>query len=423
MFLPWTQVNTERVNLAAKGMKHTEGGWPKEVDRSEVQETTKWKKRIDRDPAFATAIRQLTSEASKPLKQNDTLDIFEEYFVGECVRHSSDNLSSKSLMLFKDQVTDCRRTATCISWQPDGAPRLAVGYAILKFQKQPDPMPSQAYIWDVNQSNTPVTELASKSPVVSLMYNSKITDVIAGGCYSGLISLWDLRKGTKPAETTPTETSHYDPVYDIMWLQSKTNNELISVSTDGRVLWWDTRNLKAPVEDCVLCEGTNTAEVVGGLSLEWSVDAGPTKYLVGTEQGVTVTLKKRPKKGNCTSVEIAQRFGVENGKHYGPVYAVKRNPFHPKYFLTIGDWTAKIWMEEVKSPIICTDHHPAPLLTGQWSPTRPGLFMVCREDGFLDFWDYYYRQNEVTFQHKVCDAALWSIAVQANGELDEIYRP
>lgn len=26
---------------------------------------------------------------------------------------------------------------------------------------------------------------------------------------------------------------------------------------------------------------------------------------------------------------------------------------------------------------------------------------MCREDGFLDFWDYYYRQNEVTFQHKV----------------------
>ncbi|KEP64338.1 UNVERIFIED_CONTAM: dynein intermediate chain, putative [Hammondia hammondi] len=409
-------VNTERVSVGTKGMKHVEGGWPKEVDPSEIQETAKWRKRLDRDPGFATAIKHLSSEATRPLMQNDTLDIFEEYFAGETVQTTSGNLSARSLTLFKDKVTDCKRTATCIAWHPEGSTKLAVAYAILKFQKQPDPMPSQAYIWDITQSNTPLTELTGQSPVVSIMYNNKITDVIVGGCYNGLISLWDLRKGTKPAETSRTETSHYDPVYDVTWLQSKTNNELVSVSTDGHVLWWDTRNLAAPVEDCELADAAASTQTVGGMCIEWSVDAGPTKYLVGTERGSTVTLKKKPKKGDSKSVEIAQRFGQDTGRHYGPVYAVRRNPFHPKYFLTVGDWTAKIWMEEIKSPIICTDYHPASLLNCQWSPSRPGLFMVCREDGFLDFWDYYYRQNEVTFQHKVSDAALWSIAVQSQGQ-------
>nr|CEL64969.1 TPA: dynein intermediate chain, putative [Neospora caninum Liverpool] len=409
-------VNTERVSVGSKGMKHVEGGWPKEVDPSEIQETAKWRKRLDRDPGFATAIKQLSSEATRPLMQNDTLDIFEDYFAGETVQTTSGNLSARSLMLFKDKVTDCKRTATCIAWHPEGSSKLAVAYAILKFQKQPDPMPSQAYIWDVTQSNTPLTELTGQGPVVSIMFNNKITDVIVGGCYNGLISLWDLRKGTKPADTSRTENSHYDPVYDVMWLQSKTNNELVSVSTDGHVLWWDTRNLSAPVEDFELPDVAGSSQTVGGMCVEWSVDAGPTKYLVGTERGSTVTLKKKPKKGDSKTVEIAQRFGQDTGRHYGPVYAVRRNPFHPKYFLTVGDWTAKIWMEEIKSPIICTDHHPASLLNCQWSPTRPGLFMVCREDGFLDFWDYYYRQNEVTFQHKVSDAALWSIAVQSQGQ-------
>ncbi|PHJ21042.1 dynein intermediate [Cystoisospora suis] len=409
-------VNTERVSAAVKGMKHVEGGWPKEVDPAEIQETAKWRKRLDRDPGFAVAIRQLSSDVTRPLMQNDTLDIFEEYFEGETIQNTADNLSARSLMLFKDQVTECKRTVTSISWHPEGAPRLAAAYAILRFQKQPDPMPAQAYIWDTSQSNVPITELSGQSPLVSIKYNNKITDVIAGGCYNGLISLWDLRKGTKPAEVSQPETSHYDPVYEVTWLQSKTNNELVSVSTDGRVLWWDTRNLTMPVEDCELPDSISAGHTVGGMSLEWSVDAGPTKYLVGTEQGVTVTLKKRPKKGDSKSVEIGTRFGMEIGKHYGPVYAVKRNPFHPKYFLTVGDWTAKIWMEEVKSPIISTDHHPSPLLNCEWSPTRPGLFMVCREDGFLDFWDYYYRQNEVTFQHKVSDVPLWSIAVHSQGQ-------
>jgi len=36
------QVNTERVLVANKGMRHSEGGWPKEVDATEHQETSKW---------------------------------------------------------------------------------------------------------------------------------------------------------------------------------------------------------------------------------------------------------------------------------------------------------------------------------------------------------------------------------------------
>lgn len=34
-------VNTERVIAMHKGMKHVEGGWPKEVDATELQETAK----------------------------------------------------------------------------------------------------------------------------------------------------------------------------------------------------------------------------------------------------------------------------------------------------------------------------------------------------------------------------------------------
>lgn len=34
--------------------------------------------------------------------------------------------------------------------------------------------------------------------------------------------------------------------------------------------------------------------------------------------------------------------------HHGPVYALQRNPFFPKNFLTVGDWTARIWSEDIK---------------------------------------------------------------------------
>ena len=56
-----------------------------------------------------------------------------------------------------------------------------------------------------------------------------------------------------------------------------------------------------------------------------------------------------------TEVEIGTWFGSEDrgvyGKHFGPVYSVKRNPFHPKFFLSVGDWCGKMWMEELKGAV------------------------------------------------------------------------
>jgi hypothetical protein len=35
----------------------------------------------------------------------------------------------------------------------------------------------------------------------------------------------------------------FDQVYDVVWLQSKTGTECASVSSDGRLLFWDVRKL------------------------------------------------------------------------------------------------------------------------------------------------------------------------------------
>jgi len=60
--------------------------------------------------------------------------------------------------------------------------------------------------------------------------------------------------------------------------------------------------------------------------------------LVGTEQGSILTVNKRPKK----KVEIGAKYGIDSGRHYGPITAIQRNPFHTKYFMTVGDWSVKV---------------------------------------------------------------------------------
>jgi dynein intermediate chain 2 len=63
----------------------------------------------------------------------------------------------------------------------------------------------------------------------------------------------------KPTKTTLLEKSHHDPVYDIYWpTVAKTGTECVSTSTDGRLLWWDMKNLDAgPIDELVLSETFN----------------------------------------------------------------------------------------------------------------------------------------------------------------------
>lgn len=59
---------------------------------------------------------------------------------------------------------------------------------------------------------------------------------------SVLVSVyWDTRRGRQPVEVSSVKQSHRDPVYKIIWLQSKTGTDVFSASTDGQVDQWGTR--------------------------------------------------------------------------------------------------------------------------------------------------------------------------------------
>ena len=415
-------VNTRVIRTEVCNMTHREGGWPKDIDPDENQDVKRYRKKVEKAEVYRSDIVRVSDVVENAAQQNNTVDIYEDYFSGSRADHSSEPPSAKGLAVFRDPC-GVQRSATSIDWQPDSN-KLAVAYSVLNFQ---DPrflddkttLPMSAYVWDSANPNTPELELLPSSPLVSLKYNPKFPDQLVGGSYNGLVTFFDTRKGTKPIETSVIENSHHDPVYDIHWVSSKEGKLCVSVSTDGQMLWWDTRRLGEPLESLKLGTGKTAVTpefsdtVLGGSSLEYNNEAGATKFLVGTEQGVVLGVNTRNKKSN-NGVTV---YDTASGKHHGPIYSIQRNPLHTKYFLTVGDWSARVWMEDLKTPIIATRYHSAYLTGGCWSPTRPGVFYVTRDDGVLDIWDYFYRQNEVAYSHKVSDAPLTSIAVHSNGKL------
>jgi dynein intermediate chain 2 len=80
---------------------------------------------------------------------------------------------------------------------------------------------------------------------------------MGGGLYNGLIAVWDGKKSGEPVLLSSVERSHSDPVTHFHWLQSRTGTECVSTSTDGRVMWWDTRKLDEPTETLDIIENEN----------------------------------------------------------------------------------------------------------------------------------------------------------------------
>lgn len=55
------QVNTERFETETRGINHTEGGWPKDVNPTEIEQVTRYRKKIEKDEVYVSAIQQLAN--------------------------------------------------------------------------------------------------------------------------------------------------------------------------------------------------------------------------------------------------------------------------------------------------------------------------------------------------------------------------
>ncbi|KFV15406.1 Dynein intermediate chain 2, axonemal, partial [Tauraco erythrolophus] len=397
--------NTERVEVESRGLNHVEGGWPKEVNPQEVEQTIRFRKKVEKDENYINTIVHLGVLMEHCVKQNNAINIYEEDFGEEEEAEMEDEPpSAKTINVFRDpNVT--KRTATRLSWHPDMCKKLAVAYSSLEFQQNMKDMSFDSYIWDLENPNKPELVLKPSSPLVCLEYNPKDSHVLVGGCYNGQMAYWDTRKGGLPVEVSTMEVSHRDPVYGAVWLQSKTGTECFSASTDGQVLWWDIRKLSEPTETLVLdiTRKGLLENALGAVTLELA------------HHGVVVLPKHRVLLA-FRSLNPPDRSGCQGSfGHYGPVYALARNPFYPKIFLTVGDWTARIWSEEIKeSSIMWTKYHLSYLTDGCWSTVRPAVFFTTRSDGTLDVWDFLFKQNDPSLSLKVCDEPLSSLRLPDN---------
>lgn len=402
------EVNTETVTSTNTGMNHVEGGWPKDVNPAEKDQVSRYRKKAEKTAEYQQQLISIGAAMEHTIKQNNAIDIYENYFEEE--EESivvTEPPTVRTVNVYRDPK-DPKRSATSMSWYPDQATRLAVAYSILEFQKAPEGTSTDSYIWNIERPSDPEMTLSPSSPLVSIEYNTKDGHILLGGQYNGQIAVWDTRKGSRPVEVSPIEKSHRDPVYRARYLSTKTGTDAFSCSSDGQVMFWDVRNLSEPTET-LLVDPEGTGKLLGGVALEYE-STMPTKFQVGTEQGKVVLFNR---KGKTPQEKIAATYNA----HLGPVYACERNPFFPKFFLTVGDWSMRTWCEDIReSAIMWTKYSQNSLTDGCWSPARPAVCFNSKSDGTVDVWDLLFKTNEPTLRVKVTDASIQSLKIDSSGK-------
>ncbi|XP_050528690.1 dynein intermediate chain 3, ciliary-like isoform X2 [Daktulosphaira vitifoliae] len=380
------EVNTIRAEYVDRGIAHVEGGWPKDVNLDDPEQVTRFRKKAEKDDSYMHAVLQMSKLTEHFINQNNSIDIYEPYFVDPiCQDVQTVSPSYRSIAVMSDP-SNLTRPVQHLSWSPDEASKIAVSYANVEFETRGSSNSPNSYIFDLEDSTMPSFIVTSQFPIVKLEFNSRDKNNLAGGLISGQVACWDTRKGSDCIAMSNLKNSHRDPVTGIYWIHSKTGTEFYSGSSDGQVMWWDTRKLDEPTE-VLLLDLTKTEDEEEQDWVKWSRSHGitcmdydpllPIRFMIGTETGL-----------------------VFNGNR------------------KVGDWQVRIWSEDCKdSPIMWTKRHEIRLIDGAWSETKPSVFYSARVDGCLDTWDILQEQKNPIITIRVSDKSLNCVRCHENGSL------
>ncbi|XP_045451062.1 dynein axonemal intermediate chain 2 [Melitaea cinxia] len=406
-------VNSVRAEYTSSGVNHVEGGWPKDINTNDPEATQRYRRKIEKDDAYIHAVMHLGHSMEHNILQNNAVDMYQIYYSELPTIPPVERSSCHTVNVYREPGSS-RRPIRSLSWQTDGA-RLASAHADINFMRCARTL-QFSYIWDIENANAPELVIVPPQPLLDLQYNPRDQHILAGGLMNGQVGCWDMRKGSDAVAICPPHVAHRDLVQNVLFINSKTGAEFFSASPDGVVKWWDIRNMNEPTDSMIIdivktnndTQCVDNALGISALEYEQTI---PTRFMVGTETGLVIG-------GNRKGKTPLEKLPSKYEAHLGPVYALQRNPTFLKNFLTVGDWTARVWSEDCReSSILWTYSHRTKLTDGAWNPIRFSLMLVTQWDGCLSCWDLLRRRSAPIVTAQLCDEPLLRLRPHEGGLL------
>ncbi|XP_030268097.1 dynein cytoplasmic 1 intermediate chain 1a isoform X12 [Sparus aurata] len=312
-------------------------------------------------------------------------DIFFDYSGRDVEDKEGDSGSGSSLSLsrlFYDEHWSKHRVITCLDWSPQYPELLVASYN--NNEDAPHEPDGVALVWNIKfKKATPEYVFHCQSPVVSVGFARFHPNLLVGGTYSGQIVLWDNRSHRRtPVQRTPlSAAAHTHPVYCVNVVGTQNANNLITVSTDGRMCSWSLDMLSQPQETMELVYNKSKPVAVTGMAFP---TGDVNNYVVGSEEGTVYTASRHGSKaGICEMFE----------GHQGPVTgischsAVGTVDFSHLFITSSFDWTVKLWSTKHNKPLYSFEDNADYVYDVMWSPVHPALFAAVDGMGRLDLWN------------------------------------
>jgi len=70
-----------------------------------------------------------------------------------------------------------------------------------------------------------------------------------------------------------------------------------------------------------------------------------------------------------------------------PPVAMQRSPFLHDVFFCVTDFNLSLWRRGTRTPIFTSPPSTVPYTAARWSPSRPAVIFLGRQDGVLEVWD------------------------------------
>uniref|UniRef100_A0A8C5BD89 Dynein cytoplasmic 1 intermediate chain 1 n=1 Tax=Gadus morhua TaxID=8049 RepID=A0A8C5BD89_GADMO len=194
----------------------------------------------------------------------------------------------------------------------------------------------------------------------------------------GVALVWNI----KFKKATPEYIFHCQhPVYCVNVVGTQNANNLITVSTDGRMCSWSLDMLSQPQESMELVY--NKSKPVAVTAMDFPT-GDVNNYVVGSEEGTVYTASRHGSKaGICEMFEGHQGpvTGISCHNAVGPV------DFSHLFATSSFDWTVKLWSTKHNKPLYSFEDNADYVYDVMWSPVHPAVFAAVDGMGRLDLWN------------------------------------
>ncbi|XP_035605979.1 dynein, cytoplasmic 1, intermediate chain 2a-like isoform X2 [Oncorhynchus keta] len=362
----------------------TEKPVQKEEEEAPPQELTEEEKlQILHSEQFITFFDHSTRIVERALSEH--VDVFFDYSGREMEEKEGEIQAGAKLFLnrqFMDERWSKHRVVTCLDWSAQYPELLVASYN--NNEEAPHEPDGVALVWNMKyKKNTPEYVFHCQSAVMSAAFAKFHPNLVVGGTYSGQIVLWDNRSNKRtPVQRTPlSAAAHTHPVYCVNVLGTQNANNLISISTDGKMCSWSLDMLSQPQDSLELVLKQSKAVAVTSMSFPLG---DVNNFAVGSEDG---------------SVYMACRHGSKAGisemfeGHHGPITGIDCHTatgpvdFSHLFVTSSFDWTVKLWSTKNNKPLYSFEDNSDYVYDVMWSPTHPALFACVDGVGHLDLWN------------------------------------